>query len=34
MCDRVVVMHEGQIKGEITDPAGSTQEDILKIAVS
>ena len=34
MCDRIIVMHEGQIKGEIADPAESTQEDILKIAVS
>jgi ABC-type sugar transport system ATPase subunit len=33
MCDRIIVMHEGAIKGEVADPANSTQEDILKIAM-
>jgi ABC-type sugar transport system ATPase subunit len=33
MCDRIIVMHEGTIKGEIADTANSTQEDILKIAM-
>jgi ribose transport system ATP-binding protein len=34
MCDRIIVMHEGKIKGEISEPGRSTQEDILKIAVT
>lgn len=33
MSDRIVVMHEGKVKGEITDVANATQEDILKLAV-
>ncbi len=33
MADRVLVMHEGQIAGEITDPGRATQEDILKLAM-
>ncbi len=33
MSDRVVVMHEGRVKGEITDVANATQEDILAMAV-
>jgi len=33
MSDRVIVMHEGQIKGEITDVAAATQEDVLRLAV-
>jgi ABC-type sugar transport system ATPase subunit len=33
MCDRIIVMHEGKIKGEISDPSNSTQEEILKIAM-
>ena len=33
MSDRVVVMHEGQVKGEITDVANATQQDIMKLAV-
>lgn len=32
MSDRIVVMHEGAIKGEITDVAGATQESILALA--
>ncbi len=34
MSDRIIVMHEGQIKGEITDVAKATQEDILSMAIS
>jgi len=33
MCDRIIVMHEGQVKGEINDPSNTTQEDILKMAM-
>jgi len=34
MSDRIIVMHEGQIKGEITDVANATQEDILSMAIN
>jgi len=34
MCDRIIVMHEGYIKGEIEHPANATQEDILRIAIT
>lgn len=34
MSDRILVMHEGRIKGEITDVAGTTQEDILAMAIA
>ena len=34
MSDRVIVMHEGRIKGEITDVPNATQEDILCMAVA
>jgi ribose transport system ATP-binding protein len=33
MCDRILVMHEGQITGEITDGTNATQEQILRLAV-
>ncbi len=33
MSDRILVMHEGRIGGEITDVAGATQEDILALAM-
>ena len=33
MCDRIVVMHEGRISGEITDVKHATQEQILRLAV-
>lgn len=33
MSDRIVVMHEGQVKGEIADVPNATQQDIMKIAV-
>lgn len=34
MSDRIIVMHEGRIKGEITDVAGTSQEDILSLAMA
>jgi ABC-type sugar transport system ATPase subunit len=34
MCDRIIVMHEGYVKGEIEHPANATQEDILRIAIT
>jgi len=34
MSDRILVMHEGQIKGEITDVARATQEHILSMALA
>ncbi len=34
MSDRILVMHEGRIKGEIADVAGTTQEDILEMAIA
>jgi ABC-type sugar transport system ATPase subunit len=34
MCDRVLVMHEGRITGEIKDVKNSNQEDILSLAVA
>ena len=33
MSDRILVMHEGRITGEITDVAGATQEQIMERAV-
>ena len=32
--DRIFVMHEGEIKGEIKDVANTTQEDILSMAIT
>jgi ABC-type sugar transport system ATPase subunit len=32
-CDRILVMHEGRITGEITNVREATQEDILRLAV-
>ena len=34
MSDRIVVMHEGRIKGEISDVANATQENILSMAMA
>ena len=34
LSDRIIVMHEGRIKGEITDIAKTTQEDILSMAIA
>ena len=33
MSDRILVMHEGRITGEIADVASAAQEDILKLAM-
>ena len=33
MSDRILVMHEGRLTGEITDVASATQEDIMQLAV-
>ncbi len=33
MSDRILVMHEGRITGEITDVANTTQEEIMQLAV-
>jgi ABC-type sugar transport system ATPase subunit len=33
MCDRILVMHEGRITGEIADAGRATQEEILRLAV-
>jgi len=33
MSDRILVMHDGRTTGEITHPAGATQEQILELAV-
>jgi ABC-type sugar transport system ATPase subunit len=33
MADRILVMHEGRLTGEITDVAKATQEDIMNLAV-
>jgi len=34
MSDRIVVMHEGRIKGQITDVPNATQEDVISLAIS
>jgi len=33
MSDRILVMHEGRISGEIADPRSATQEEVLRLAV-
>jgi ABC-type sugar transport system ATPase subunit len=33
MADRILVMHEGRLTGEITDLGHATQEQILKLAM-
>ena len=33
MSDRILVMHDGRITGEITDVQSATQEDIMKLAI-
>jgi len=33
MSDRILVMHEGRVTGEITEVANATQEDIMQMAV-
>jgi ABC-type sugar transport system ATPase subunit len=34
LSDRIIVMHQGRIKGEITDVANASQEDILSMAIA
>ncbi len=34
MSDRIIVMHEGRLKGEISDVANATQENILAMAIA
>jgi ribose transport system ATP-binding protein len=34
MSDRILVMHEGRITGEIRQPDGATQEQVLRLAVA
>ena len=34
MSDRIIVMHEGRIKGEITEVDRTSQEDILSMAIN
>ena len=34
LADRILVMHEGRITGEITDVRSATQEDIMSLAVA
>jgi len=34
MSDRIIVMHEGRVKGEIADVAHARQEDILAMAIA
>jgi ABC-type sugar transport system ATPase subunit len=33
MCDRILVMHEGRIAGEIADAKRATQEDVMHLAM-
>jgi ABC-type sugar transport system ATPase subunit len=33
MSDRILVMHNGRLTGEITDVAAATQESIMELAV-
>jgi ribose transport system ATP-binding protein len=33
MADRILVLHQGRITGEITDPASATQEQIMRLAI-
>lgn len=34
MSDRILVMHEGRLSGEITDVRGTTQQDIMQLAIA
>jgi ABC-type sugar transport system ATPase subunit len=34
MADRILVMHEGRLAGEITEPAAATQADVLALAMA
>jgi len=33
MSDRILIMHEGRVTGEITDVASATQQDVMRLAV-
>ena len=34
MSDRILVLHDGRVTGEVVDPARSSQEELLALAVS
>jgi ABC-type sugar transport system ATPase subunit len=34
MADRILVLHEGRVTGEIADARGATQEQIMKLAIA
>jgi ABC-type sugar transport system ATPase subunit len=34
MADRILVMHEGRVTGEIADARSATQEQIMELAVA
>jgi len=34
MADRIIVMHEGRVTGEIRDVRSATQEQIMELAVT
>ena len=34
MADRILVLHEGRVTGEITDVAAATQEQVMALAVA
>jgi ABC-type sugar transport system ATPase subunit len=34
VADRILVMHEGRVTGEVADPAHATQQDIMNLAVA
>jgi ABC-type sugar transport system ATPase subunit len=34
MADRILVMHDGRVTGEIVDPKNATQEQVLALAVA
>jgi ABC-type sugar transport system ATPase subunit len=34
MADRILVLHEGRVTGEIADAANATQEQIMELAVA
>jgi ABC-type sugar transport system ATPase subunit len=34
MADRILVLHEGRVTGEIADPRSATQEQIMKLAIA
>jgi ribose transport system ATP-binding protein len=34
MSDRILVMHEGRVKGEVTDVKNTTQEELLSMAIA